>query len=100
MNYQSGPRNWAKAAVLAAGGGRSRMIRLALFVLFGAAILAALAGVSIWVFLIPIAALAVIAYTAGGLRLRCPACRKRVKLGATACHHCGRDVRRVGRGEA
>ena len=22
----------------------------------------------------------------------CPWCRKRVKLGATTCHHCGRDV--------
>lgn len=22
----------------------------------------------------------------------CPHCSKRVKIGATACHHCGRDV--------
>ncbi len=28
----------------------------------------------------------------GTSALRCPACRKRVKLGATACHHCGRAV--------
>jgi hypothetical protein len=25
-----------------------------------------------------------------GTPLRCPYCRKRVKIGATACHHCGR----------
>jgi hypothetical protein len=27
--------------------------------------------------------------------LRCPFCRKRVKLGATVCHHCARPVGRV-----
>jgi hypothetical protein len=27
-----------------------------------------------------------------GTPLRCPFCRKRVKIGATACHHCGRAV--------
>ena len=26
-------------------------------------------------------------------KLRCPACRKRVKLGATRCHHCGENVK-------
>jgi ABC-type Fe3+-siderophore transport system permease subunit len=30
----------------------------------------------------------------GQSALRCPACRKRVKLGAAACHHCGRTVTR------
>jgi hypothetical protein len=24
--------------------------------------------------------------------LYCPHCRKRVKIGATSCHHCGRTV--------
>lgn len=42
-----------------------------------------------------VAALALIgfAYTSGGLALKCPACGKRVKVGETHCHHCGRDVR-------
>jgi tRNA(Ile2) C34 agmatinyltransferase TiaS len=26
-------------------------------------------------------------------KLRCPYCGKRVKLGAGACHHCGREVK-------
>jgi hypothetical protein len=30
----------------------------------------------------------------GTSALKCPHCRKRVKLGATACHHCGRRVNR------
>jgi uncharacterized protein (UPF0212 family) len=25
-------------------------------------------------------------------KLKCPACRKRVKLGASRCHHCGENV--------
>lgn len=36
-------------------------------------------------------ALAAVAATNVG-KLRCPACRKRVKLGASRCHHCGQDV--------
>ena len=75
------------------------MTRLALFVIVAAAVLAALFHVSVWIFFIPIAALFVYAYTIGGLRARCPACRKRVKIGATACHHCGRDVRTAARGD-
>lgn len=49
---------------------------------------------SIWI------ALAVAAVGVGGpllmgtSALRCPYCRKRVKLGATHCHHCGRPVSR------
>lgn len=31
----------------------------------------------------------------GQSALRCPYCRKRVKLGATVCHHCGRPVART-----
>jgi hypothetical protein len=26
-------------------------------------------------------------------KLTCPYCKKRVKLGAKACHHCGREVK-------
>lgn len=69
------------------------MIRLVLFAVIGAAILASIFHVNVWVFLVPIAGLLVYAYTVGGLRTRCPACRKRVKIAAAACHHCGRDVR-------
>lgn len=38
--------------------------------------------------------LALIVYSllTGRTRLRCPYCLKRVKLGATVCHHCGRAV--------
>ena len=28
----------------------------------------------------------------GQSSLKCPYCRKRVKLGATVCHHCGRSA--------
>lgn len=34
----------------------------------------------------------------GASALRCPYCRKRVKLGASACHHCGREVGRAASG--
>jgi hypothetical protein len=66
------------------------VIRLVLFVLFASAILAALLNISVWFFFIPLGGFFVYAYTFGGLKLRCPYCRKRIKLGARACHHCGR----------
>ena len=69
------------------------MIRLAFTVFLPAVILAALLHINPWIILVPLAVLAVFAYTVGGNRLRCPSCRKRVKIGAHACHHCGRDVR-------
>jgi hypothetical protein len=69
------------------------VIRVALITVFAAAILAAVFHVSVWIFFVPIAAWFVYSYTVGGLRTRCPSCRKRVKIGAAACHHCGRDVR-------
>ena len=68
------------------------MIRLALFVLFGAAVLAVLLHISIWITLVPLAAFVIYAYTAGGLKTRCPDCRKRFKVGATSCHHCGHNL--------
>lgn len=37
-------------------------------------------------------ALTIFPLITGQSTLRCPSCRKRVKLGATACHHCGRTV--------
>lgn len=36
--------------------------------------------------------LALFSLATGRIALRCPSCRKRVKIGATACHHCGREV--------
>jgi len=36
--------------------------------------------------------LMVFGVASGRQRLRCPFCRKRVKLGASTCHHCGRVV--------
>jgi hypothetical protein len=68
------------------------VIRASLFVLFAAAVFAAILHASIWFFLIPIGLLVIGAYTVGGLKLRCPACGKRIKLGYTSCHHCGRSV--------
>lgn len=44
-------------------------------------------------FLLGLAAAAVPLLT-GQSALKCPYCRKRVKLGATACHHCGRSAAR------
>jgi hypothetical protein len=32
------------------------------------------------------------AFTVGGMKLRCPKCGKRIKLGYTTCHHCGATV--------
>jgi hypothetical protein len=70
------------------------MIRLFVLVLVLSALLAALTHVSVWIFFVPIGLFALYSVTIGGMRLTCPSCRKRVKIGATACHHCGRDVRR------
>ena len=42
--------------------------------------------------------LLVVPLLGGVTALKCPACRKRVKLGATACHHCGRAVAAARRG--
>lgn len=36
--------------------------------------------------------LAIVIGLANAGKLKCPYCRKRVKLGASVCHHCGRDV--------
>lgn len=44
----------------------------------------------LWWFLYP--AFLVGVFFNDDLVLRCPWCEKRVKLGATTCHHCGRDV--------
>lgn len=57
--------------------------------------------VGIWAGLIIVLAGANLPLMAGTSALRCPACRKRVKMGAATCHHCGRFVgRNVGREEA
>jgi hypothetical protein len=37
-------------------------------------------------------ALYAFALMSGRMKLKCPYCHKRVKLQATTCHHCGRDV--------
>ena len=37
-------------------------------------------------------ALVSIAVLTGRTPLRCPHCGKRVKIGSTVCHHCGRDA--------
>jgi hypothetical protein len=45
-------------------------------------------------FLIAAAAM-ILMLSSGRTALKCPFCRKRVKLGATVCHHCGRAVGRA-----
>lgn len=73
------------------------MIRVAAAIIGFAALISVLTGgnkYAIW------AALAIAAVGVGGplllgtSALKCPHCRKRVKLGATVCHHCGRTVGR------
>jgi hypothetical protein len=74
------------------------MIRVIGFA-FGVAILASLlSGGNKWVIYVAFfGALVVIAVPllTGQSALRCPYCRKRVKIGATACHHCGRSISRT-----
>lgn len=75
-----------------------------MFRIIGVAIIGAIVGsfltggsqVGIWAGLILGLASGVVPLMAGTSALRCPACRKRVKLGASACHHCGRMVGRNG----
>lgn len=64
---------------------------------FGLAILAAVLTHNTIVFWVVFAiglAGSVVPLLAGTTALKCPHCRKRVKLGASACHHCGRAVAR------
>lgn len=67
------------------------MIRLLFAVLIVPAFVAAVLGVNPWVLIVPIALLLGAFFFYGG-KLRCPSCGKRIKLGYTACHHCGRSV--------
>lgn len=74
------------------------MIRIAAVAIVGAVIGGFLTGGSqagVWAGLILGAAGGVAPLLAGSSVLRCPFCRKRVKLGASACHHCGRTVSRT-----
>jgi hypothetical protein len=50
--------------------------------------------IGVWAGLIIGIAGSVVPLMAGTSALKCPFCRKRVKLGATHCHHCGRVVGR------
>lgn len=49
----------------------------------------------VWAGFLIAGAAAVVPLLTGVSALRCPYCRKRVKLGATVCHHCGRPVGRA-----
>ena len=73
------------------------MIRIAAAGIAGAVIGGFLTGgsqIGVWAGLVVGVAGGVIPLLAGTSALRCPFCRKRVKLGATHCHHCGRAVGR------
>ena len=50
--------------------------------------------IGVWAGLIIGIAGGVVPLMAGTSALKCPYCRKRVKLGATHCHHCQRAVGR------
>lgn len=65
------------------------MIRVAFFIFLGAVLFVVATGLSPWFFIVPVGLAAVLAYTVGGMKLRCPNCGKRIKLGYTTCHHCG-----------
>ena len=73
------------------------MIRIVGVAIVGAVIGGFLTGgsqVGIWAGLILGGAGAILPLLNGTSALKCPYCRKRVKLGATVCHHCGRSVAR------
>lgn len=65
------------------------MLRVIGFLIVGAVLFGAVTGWSPWIFIVPVGLLAIAAYTVAGMKLRCPACGKRIKLGYTTCHHCG-----------
>ena len=71
------------------------MIRVIFMAMLSAALLASavhLPGL-VWPLFIGILVMYVVGRLAGTTGpLKCPYCRKRVKLGATTCHHCGRDT--------
>jgi hypothetical protein len=68
------------------------MIRVFFVALLGAAVLGTLfhfgSGGVTALFIVLLIAIA----AANLGKLKCPNCRKRVKLGASVCHHCGREV--------
>jgi hypothetical protein len=74
---------------------------LSVRVIVACAVLAAVAGGLLSLLWQPLAYVAVpvfvVAWIGSTLNqeavLYCPHCRKRVKVGAGVCHHCGRDVR-------
>lgn len=71
------------------------MIRVIAVALVGAVIGSFATGgniVGIWAGFLIAGAAAVVPLLTGRSALRCPHCRKRVKLGATVCHHCSRTV--------
>lgn len=74
------------------------MLRVAGFVI-GVAVLASVVThgnkIAIYAGLFIGLAIAVGPLLAGTSALKCPYCNKRVKLGAVACHHCGRTVGRA-----
>lgn len=71
--------------------------------IIGVALLGAVIGgiathgsqVGVWAGLLIFGGAAVLPLLNGRSALKCPYCRKRVKLGASVCHHCGRPVGRA-----
>ena len=51
--------------------------------------------IGVWAGLIIGGGGAILPLVAGTSALKCPYCGKRVKLGRTHCHHCGRPVGRA-----
>ena len=45
-----------------------------------------------WIVGIPVFLVVWLGLANGPIATSCPYCRKRVKLGATVCHHCGREA--------
>lgn len=69
-----------------------RILAVAFAVTVGASIVAHGNRWVIYVAFFGTIAVFVIPLLTGDAKLKCPACRKRIKLGASACHHCGRSI--------
>ena len=78
------------------------MIRVFLLLIFLTVIIAAILDINVWIaligFLVVIGGLPYATRGKGGSYLtpaaesKCPWCHERVKIGAAACHHCGRSL--------
>lgn len=60
--------------------------------MFAAALLGSVLGGAMWLVWMLFIIFLVLGVVANAGKFKCPYCAKRVKLGASVCHHCGRTV--------